>query len=437
MTASVSLQSLLETHDYPFAIVDAALTIVAVNRAYENQFGVSRDSLIGAACCRLTSDEASHDCRHRQMFRELESYRSVHEGVAGSFQVRGYPLVDNDNVIYLGESILPLSQPSTAPNSKMAGESPAFREMQAKLQVAAKGNVPVLLQGETGTGKEVAAEYVHDQSPRKGKPLVVVDCTVLGEDLFESEVFGHEKGAFTGAAGTKKGLFEMADGGTLFLDEVGELPLSQQPKLLRALESGTFRRVGGSDIRRSDVRVIGATHRDLPAMVARGEFREDLYYRLAVFPVALPALRERRADIPSLADHLLGQIGKSNNRHFHLTRDALVKLLNHPYPGNVRELRNILQLATALASGEAIESEHIYFPLTRESVMAPQSSAVAATLPEARQLNRAPLESMEIGYIEELLRKHDGNRRLVALEMNISERTLYRKLKRFELNAPL
>ena len=435
MTANVSLQALLETHDYPFAIIDAALTIVAVNRAYELHFGSARSQLIGQPCCRLTGDEPSSDCRHRQLFRDLEAYRTVYEGAFSSYQVRGYPLVDTDNVIYLGESILPLAPSNTAKHPKMAGESPAFREMLAKLQVAARGNVPVLLQGETGTGKEVAAEFVHDQSSRQGKPLVVVDCTVLGEDLFESEVFGHEKGAFTGAAGTKKGLFEMADQGTLFLDEIGELPLSQQPKLLRALETGTFRRVGGSEIRKSDVRVISATHRNLADMVATGAFREDLYYRLAVFPVALPPLRERRADIPSLAEYLLGQIGKSNDRRFHLTRDALIRLLNHPYPGNVRELRNILQLAAALAPGEAIEADHIYFPLTRETVLNPQPSAQTGLA--AARIVRAPLEDMEIGYIEELLRKHDGNRRLVAQEMNISERTLYRKLKRFELNSVL
>lgn len=437
MTATVSLQSLLETHDYPFAIIDSTLLIVGVNRAYELHFGVHRDDLIGRACCSLTGDEPAGNCRHRQLFRDLEAYRTVFDGRTARYQVRGYPLVDANNVIYLGESILPMTVvPAAADSKHMAGDSQVFRDMLAKLQVAAKGNVPVLLQGETGTGKEVAAEFIHKHSSRRDKALVVVDCTVLGEDLFESEVFGHEKGAFTGAAGTKKGLFEVADQGTLFLDEIGELPLSQQPKLLRALESGTFRRVGGSEIRRSDVRVVAATHRNLSAMVARGEFREDLYYRLAVFPVALPPLRERRQDIPALAEFLLGQIGRSNGRLFNLTRDSLAKLLLHPYHGNIRELRNILQLAAALAPGSAIEAEHIYFPLTRESVLAQPAEPVSEPASEARA-GRAPLENMEMDYIEELLRKHSGNRRLVALEMNVSERTLYRKLKRFEMKSSL
>jgi transcriptional regulator with PAS, ATPase and Fis domain len=433
MTATVSLQSLLETHDYPFAIIDAGLTIVAVNKAYERHFAIDRSLLVGQPCCRLTGDESGPSCRHRQLFKDLECYRTVIDTSSASYQVRGYPLVDADNVIYLGESILPLVPAAKPQQGNMAGESPAFKEVLGKLQMAARSMVPVMLQGETGTGKELAAEFVHDCSPRRSGPLVVVDCTVLGEDLFESEVFGHEKGAFTGAAGTKKGLFELADQGTLFLDEVGELPLSQQPKLLRALETGTFRRVGGSETRRSDVRVVSATHRNLPDMVARGAFREDLYYRLAVFPVVLPPLRERRADIPRLAEHLLAQIGQCNQRRLKLAPDGLARLLAHPYPGNVRELRNILQLAAALVPGEEIGADHIYFPVARE--LAPSHGPAPAASPKRN--GRAPLESMEMEYIEDLLHKFDGNRRLVAQEMNISERTLYRKLKRYELSSTL
>lgn len=435
MTATVSLQSLLETHDYPFAIIDAGLAIVAVNKAYEQHFGVDRSQLIGQPCCHLTGNDPGMSCRHRLLFRDLESYRTVIEGAAGSFQVRGYPLVDADSVIYLGESILPLAPAGKTQHVKMAGDSQAFKEVIGKLQMAARSTVPVMLQGETGTGKEMAAELLHDCSARREGPLVVVDCTVLGEDLFESEVFGHEKGAFTGAAGTKKGLFELADQGTLFLDEIGELPLSQQPKLLRALETGTFRRVGGADTRRSDVRIVSATHRNLADMVARGAFREDLYYRLAVFPVALPPLRERRADIPRLAEHLLAQIGQCNERRLRLAPDGVARLLSHPYPGNVRELRNILQLAAALAPGEVIGADHIYFPVLREASPDQTASPVPANSPKRN--GRAPLESLEMDYIGELLRKFDGNRRLVAQEMNISERTLYRKLRRYELSSSL
>jgi len=435
MTATVSLQSLLETHDYPFVIIDVRLTIVAVNKAYEQHFAIERRRLLGQPCCAVTGGDPGAACRHRQLFRDLESYRTVIDAASASFQVRGYPLVDADNVIYLGESILPLLPAAKPQAAKMAGEAPAFRELLAKLQMAARSAVPVLLLGETGTGKELAAEFVHDHSPRRDGPLVVVDCTVLGEDLFESEVFGHEKGAFTGAAGTKKGLFELADQGTLFLDEIGELPLSQQPKLLRALETGSFRRVGGADSRRSEVRVVSATHRNLTEMVARGAFREDLYYRLAVFPVQLPPLRERRVDIAHLADHLLAQIGRCNERRLRLAPDALARLLGHSFPGNVRELRNVLQLAAALAPGEVIGADQIFFPIARELGAAPAGSELPAARAVPGKNGRAPLESMEMEYIGGLLRKFEGNRRLVAQEMNISERTLYRKLKRYELNC--
>jgi transcriptional regulator with PAS, ATPase and Fis domain len=436
MTASITLQSLLETHDQPFAIIDASLRVIAVNRAYERCFAVERSQLLGHPCCSVTGGGAPDGlCRHRRLFQDFEPYRlnCAATGEDGpNYQVSGYPLIDADNVIYLGESILPLGRPQAASDLRMVGGAPAFREMTERLERAAETDVPVLLLGETGTGKEVAAEFMHSRSLRRDQPLVVVDCTVLGEDLFESELFGHAKGAFTGAAGARKGLFEMADQGTLFLDEIGDLPLSQQPKLLRALESGTFRRVGESEGRRANARAIAATHRNLADMVRRGAFREDLYYRLAVFTVRIPPLRERREDLPRLCACLLDRIGGCLGRRFVLAPGALARLAKHDFPGNIRELRNILQLAATLARGEHIGAEHIVIPEYLELAREPPSGRARTEIPDLETDN--PMDAMEKAYIARLLDKHRGSRKQVAAEMNVSERTLYRKLKRYGLN---
>ncbi|QSA99047.1 sigma-54-dependent Fis family transcriptional regulator [Methylococcus sp. EFPC2] len=438
MIHSISLRSLLETHDQPFVIIDSSLTIQGVNRAYERHFTVDKNELIGRPCCCVTGEQSSApDCRHRHLFRDYEPYHLTHTvsldgGEQRSYQVRGYPLVDADKVIYLGESIVPLDGAGSAASGGLAGASQAHKDLLHHLDLAARSPVPVLLLGETGSGKEVAVEYLHTHSARCDKSLIVVDCTVLGEDLFESEVFGHEKGAFTGAGGQKKGLFELADQGTLFLDEVGDLPLSQQPKLLRALETGTFRRVGGSELRRADVRVVAATHRSLPELVRQGRFREDLYYRLAVYTVHVPPLRERKEDIAPIADLLLRQIGLCLDRTVALAPEALARLQAHDYPGNVRELRNILQLAATVTSGPLIEERSIVLPELppRRAHVSPEGGS--GQDPASGEIS--PLEAMELAYIQDLLQKHDGSRRRVAAEMNISERTLYRKLKRYRLN---
>ncbi len=235
----------------------------------------------------------------------------------------------------------------------MVGKTPAFTACMDQLKMVAAAQAPVLLQGETGTGKELAANYIHHNSPRSGQPFLTVDCTVLTESLFESEVFGHVRGAFTGSVGERIGLFEQADGGTLFLDEVGELPMSQQAKLLRVLESGQYRRVGGRSNRKADVRIVCATNRHLWDHVKAGRFREDLYYRIACLAVRLPPLRERIDDIQLLAPNLLEPISSAMSRHYSLTDDALERLKQYDYPGNVRELRNILSIAaTHSKSGE-------------------------------------------------------------------------------------
>jgi two-component system, NtrC family, response regulator AtoC len=315
LKTSFTLESLLETHDLPFVIINADLKIVAINRACETQLGIPRDQVIGNPCC-----ESSDGCRHQRLFQKLEPYAGVFPNTSLNpeklFRVHGYPLLDADGTLYIGESLTLATQTLTDSGPKMLGESAVFLKLKNKLQQAAESFAPVFLTGETGTGKELAAEFVHRHSKLAKGEFVVVDCTILGENLFESELFGHEKGSFTGAATGKKGLFELANNGTLFLDEVGELPLSQQPKLLRALESGTFRRVGGTASLSSKVRIVSATNRNLAEMVKEGSFREDLFYRLSVFPVEMPPLRDRRQDLPILVDYLLEQLSHREGQRY-------------------------------------------------------------------------------------------------------------------------
>lgn len=429
---AITLESLLETHDLPFVIIDKSLKVVAVNRAWEIRFDISRDQQIGQPCC-----INSGNCRHQRLFEKLEPYAGLFpsDGLntpPTQLRVRGYPLLDSNGTLFIGESVIvttPLK--SSATKSSMIGSSLNFLALQNKLTQAAQTQVPVLLTGETGTGKELASIFIHQHSKNAAHEFVVMDCTILGENLFESELFGHEKGAFTGATSGKKGLFELADNGTLFLDEIGELPIAQQPKLLRALESGQFRRVGGTTALTSKVRVVCATHRNLANMVKEGLFREDLFYRLSVFQVEIPPLRERKQDIPVLIEHLLKQFGEMNDCTYSISKQAMIKLLQHEWPGNIRELKNCLHLASSLATAHRIEEQDINI-IQRQPMATIESAAYHEQLTQAAPSNS--LDQLEANFIKDLLSRHNGNRKLIATEMNVSERTLYRKLNRLNLN---
>ncbi len=236
------------------------------------------------------------------------------------------------------------------------GASPDLHAMLDAIQTVADTEATVLIRGETGVGKELVARAIHDLGSRRERPLVKVNCAALPANLVESELFGHEKGAFTGALARKKGRFELADGGTLFLDEIGELPLELQPKLLRALQEGEFERVGGTETLRADLRLLAATNRDLKAEVDRGNFRADLYYRLNVFPIDVPPLRERSGDIPLLASHFLTNIAAALGRTYDgFTRGSVEAMLRYPWPGNVRELRNVVERAALMSGGGAVD----------------------------------------------------------------------------------
>jgi transcriptional regulator with PAS, ATPase and Fis domain len=283
--------------------------------------------------------------------------------------------------------------------------------------------LPVLLLGESGTGKELFAHALHEASDRAQRPFVVVDCSGITETLFESELFGFEKGAFTGATGRKQGVVETAQGGTLFLDEIGDVPLSIQVKLLRLIESGTFRRVGSTETQRADFRLVAATHKPLEQMVAAGQFRSDLYFRISAFPIHLPAVRERSEDIPLLADSILERIASAkyrSSRKATISPDALALLRAYAWPGNIRELRNVLERASLLADDGVIRPEQLPEALRRE-VLSPVEKPSATGFAAPRKITDAELAraAAECG----------GKRSELAARLGMSERTLYRRLK--------
>jgi two-component system response regulator AtoC len=279
----------------------------------------------------------------------------------------------------------------------------------------------VLLLGESGTGKEVAARFLHQRGPRSGAPFVAINCAALTEELLSSELFGHEKGSFTGAHAQRKGRLELADGGTFLLDEVGELKPALQAKLLRVLEERRFERVGGNVPIAVDVRWVAATNRDLRQMVREGSFREDLYHRLAVFPIRLPALRDRREDIVPMAEALLAQLAIAGRRAVPPLDEAVrEKIRTASWAGNIRELRNVLERAVILAEGGPLHSEHLWLEAE------PGPAAGAAT--------SGSLADLEKQTIQKTLAAVGGNRRQAAEKLGIGLRTLYDKLKRYELH---
>ncbi len=307
----------------------------------------------------------------------------------------------------------------------MVGRSPAIRAVFAQLERAAASDITVLLEGETGTGKEVAAEALHRESSRAEGPFVVVDCGAIAPELIESELFGHERGAFTGADRTRIGAFEAAAGGTLFLDEIGELESDLQPKLLRAVESRTFRRVGSTTSIPVDVRVVAATCRDLRAEVNAGRFRPDLYYRLAVLPVRIPSLRERLGDLPLLVDRLLDAIGADAGAAARLrTATFLNRLARHGWPGNVRELRNHLERCLVLSESEPFASSSV------TATSDPLGVDPARSLKVSRE---AWTQAFERRYLEALLTAHGGNVRAAAVAADVDRTYLYRLLWRHGL----
>jgi len=303
---------------------------------------------------------------------------------------------------------------------RMVGRSAEWLDVLKKATQVAETETTVLVTGESGTGKEVVARFIHRASPRKGGPFVALNCAALPEQLLESELFGYERGAFTGAQQAKPGQIELAGGGVLFLDEVTEMTPSAQAKFLRVLQEREFQRLGGTRLQKANVRVVAATNRDLKKAVDRGDFREDLYYRLQVFDIRIPPLRERTTDVLELSDAFLQEIGRSFGRPpAGLTRDARAALLAHDWPGNVRELRNALERAAILCEGGLITSDHL--SLQRAPAMLP---------PEANDLNAVERET-----IERVMRDTGGNKSKAARRLGLSRTQLYVRLRKYDLDA--
>jgi DNA-binding NtrC family response regulator len=303
---------------------------------------------------------------------------------------------------------------------RLVGSSQAMRRVIQLIEKVSPTDATVLVRGPSGSGKELVARAIHYNSPRKDRPLVTINCAALQETLLESELFGHEKGAFTGAVQTKAGLIEVAEGGTLFIDEVAETAPGLQAKLLRVLEDGHFRRVGSNQEMTADVRIVAATNKDLDTEQKAGRFREDLYYRLNVVTIPLPPLRQRREDIPELIEHFLTtrQVGP---RRLRIEADAMKALCRHDWPGNVRELANVLERAQILAEGDTITVDDLPDNLGGEPVEAPDSEP-------------GHLRAMERKHVMEMLRQHKGNKVHTARALGISRRALYRLLSKHHLD---
>jgi len=319
------------------------------------------------------------------------------------------------------------AQLDTTPVARaLVAESPAMKQALDLVARVADHKTTVLITGESGTGKEVIAQAIHRASPRAGEAFVAINCAAIPETLLESELFGYVRGAFTGAAGDKPGLFEQADGGTLLLDEIGELPLALQAKLLRVLQEGEIRRVGDQKTRRVDARVLAATAKDLAAEVAAGRFREDLFYRLNVVTIHLPTLRERVADITPLAGHFAVRLGRRLGRRVTLSAAALRWLEQQPWRGNVRELEHAIERAAVLSNKELLEPED----LRREPLPSPVSPGEKG---EGRGTLREAAEAAEREAIRGALEAVGGNRREAAKRLGVSLRTLFYKMERYGL----
>ncbi|MFV0664416.1 sigma-54 interaction domain-containing protein [Denitromonas sp.] len=426
------LKSYLETLPEPHILFDRDYRILAANAAYQQANDVTH-SVIGRTCYEVSHhytvpcDQAGESC---PLARSLESGQRervlhLHHTPKGEVYVNIElsPVRDAaGEVAFFVEKMAPLKVArGLSDRAGLVGRAPRFQAMLSLLARVAPSDATVLLQGESGTGKELVANALHEASHRAERPFIAVDCSGLPETLFESELFGHERGAFTGATARKPGLVEVASGGTLFLDEVGDIPLGMQVKLLRLLETGTYRRVGATELRTADIRVVSATHRPLCEMVDEGRFRQDLYYRLNTFPIEVPALRERAEDIPLLATSMLARVAPA--RTLRLTPAVLRCLAAYDFPGNVRELRNILERASLMCDGEEIDVEHLP-PELHDSGPGRAGRAAAA---EAERDD--DLAGMERRALQVALAEHRGNRRQLAARLGVSERTLYRKLK--------
>ncbi len=440
----------------PFVIIDRYYQIVASNKAYKNSFQV-QNNIIGKYCYEVSHDYDSPCSQHGEhcpleAVMDTGKHTSMlhihkHGEDEEQVQISASPIHnDQGEIHYMGETMVTIPQEEKDPQL-LVGRTPVILRLINILHRVAPTSSTVFIDGESGVGKDCVANYIHHYSKRNKKPMIVVDCGAIGETLIESELFGYEKGAFTGALKQKIGLIESAHGGTLFIDEIGELSLDLQTKLLRVLESSTIRRIGGTHYFEVDVRIIAATNQDVKKMVNEGNFRQDLYYRLATFPVQVPPLRDRKADIPAIAEHFLRKL-EDGAQHIPLPSDIIDILSSYDFPGNIRELRNIMERAVILSAGEFITEEHLTIDknfqhaLSQEFDDADIEDFPTPAYPPNQSLNERAFPSTkkskkpDLATVKQTLERHGGHRLSAAQELGISERTLYRYLQRINKAEP-
>jgi len=421
--------------------VDLDWRITAFNRAAEQITGVGRADAIGRPCCEVfRADICENACALRQT---LKTGRPIVNATAHAVRETGQrvpiriatALLKDEHGRVIGgvETFQDLSQveqlqkelESRYTFEDIVGRSPAMRELFEILPQIAESHSTVLIEGASGTGKELFARALHNLSPRKDKRLVTVNCGALPDTLLESELFGHKAGAFTDARRDKPGRFALADGGTIFLDEIGDVSPAMQARLLRVLQEHVVEPLGSVEPVTVDVRVVAATNKDLAKLVRTGRFREDLYYRVRVIHLKLPSLRQRREDIPLLVDHLVAKFNRLQDKDIAgISDEVIARLMGYEYPGNVRELENIIEQAFVLCRGGMIELHHLPPELRPAGLAGPT---------ESRPMS---LEAMEKHLIAEAVRRHNGNRKRAAEDLGIDTSTLYRKIKARNIQTP-
>ena len=442
-----NLEAVLDAVGDGILAVDDRLRITHFNRAAEEITGFSRDEALAMSCleifrqilfgkeclvCKAVEKEEYVRLGEREIVRKDDRRRLV--------LVTTTPMVEpggrRAGLVVVFRDIQELRELAEQAKGRasfagLIGKNHRMRQMHRLIEQVADSTASVLIEGESGTGKELVARAIHHKSPRANKPFVAVSCAALAESLLESELFGHVKGAFTGAIANKIGRFELADGGTIFLDEIGDISPAIQVKLLRVLQDHTVERVGGSQPRAVDVRIIAATNRDLRQLIAEGRFREDLYYRLKVVPIPLPPLRERADDIPLLVAHFVERFRRETGKPITgVTPDATSALLEYAWPGNVRELENAIEHAFVRCTGTEIALAHLPREVRSATgeVVAPEAIAASASSPPN------PLEAAEREALIHALQKAGGNQTAVAQALGLARNTLWRKLKRYGID---
>ena len=417
-------------------VIDPQRRIVYANTVAAEQAGVEADSIVGKLCHEVFwhRDEPCSWCNTDKVFSTGEAHncRVIRkEEIVNLTEIFSYPLKDADgHVSYVMEIVredlgYAAESRNAAPLKDIISRSDCMVKVFETIVRVAPTNAPVLIQGETGTGKELVARVIQELSNRKNKPFIIVNCGAIVETLLESELFGHEKGAFTGATGRVIGRFEQADGGTLFLDEVGELSASMQTKFLRVLQDGIIERVGGREKIKVDVRVIAATNAGIQKAIIEKRFRQDLYFRLNVIPILLPPLRERPGDVPLLVKHFIDLYGGKHGRKVTgINQKAMRALMGYPWPGNVRELENVIERVTILAKSKTIFIADLPAEITG---VFPASSKADITFEKN-------MDQAELAYLKGILTRYLGHSAMAARNAGIGERTLRRLMRKHDLD---